>query len=111
MSLKAKDHWVVLRVTALAAIPMCIWLICSIVHLIGADHATFITWLQSPLNASALILFVLITFYHGMLGVHEILEDYVHAQGLLKFSMTAKCLAFFAVGAVCIYSIVKVAFL
>ncbi len=111
MSLSPKKHWIVLRLTALAAIPLCAWLVLNIVGLIGAPYEVFMAWLHNPINAVLMILFVVVTFYHAMLGVHEILEDYVHAPGLLKLSINAKCLAFIAVGAVCIYSIVKAAFL
>ncbi len=109
--LSAKKHWIVLRLTAIAAIPLCVWLVLNIVGLIGAPYEVFIAWVQNPLNAVLLIVTIIISFYHAMLGVHEILEDYVYAPGLLKASMTAKALAFFAVGAVCVYSIIKIAFI
>jgi succinate dehydrogenase / fumarate reductase membrane anchor subunit len=111
MPLAAEKHWTILRLTALAVIPLCVWLVLNIVGLIGAPYEVFIAWLQSPVNAALMILFVIITCYHAMLGVHEILEDYVHNSALLKFSMVLKALAFFIVGAVCVYAIVKVAFL
>ena len=111
MALEARKHWMILRLTALASIPLCVWLVLNIVGLIGAPYEVFIAWLQYPLNAALMILFILVTFYHAMLGVHEILEDYVHGPGVLKASMLLKCIAFAAVGALCIYSIVKVAFL
>jgi succinate dehydrogenase / fumarate reductase, membrane anchor subunit len=109
--LSAKKHWLVLRLTAVAAIPLCIWLVLNIVGLIGAPYEVFIAWVQNPVNAVLLIVTIVVSFYHAMLGVHEILEDYVHAPGLLKASMTAKAVAFIAVGAVCIYSIIKIAFI
>jgi succinate dehydrogenase / fumarate reductase membrane anchor subunit len=111
MSLSAKNHWLVLRATAIAAIPLCVWLVYSIVDLAGADYVTFTTWLQQPLNAILLIAFIAVSFYHASLGVHEILEDYVHNKNLLCASMIAKKAFFILVGALCIYSIVKVAFL
>ncbi|MGB4107264.1 MAG: succinate dehydrogenase, hydrophobic membrane anchor protein [Alphaproteobacteria bacterium] len=109
--LEAKKHWLILRFTAIAAIPLCIWFVLNILGLIGAPYEVFRAWLQSPVNAVLMIALIVVTFYHAMLGIHEILEDYVHAPGILKVSMTAKCIAFVALGAVCIYSIVKVAFL
>lgn len=111
MALDAVKHWKVLRLTALIAIPLCIWFILNILGLIGAPYEVFQAWLQSPVNAVFMIALIVVTFYHGMLGVHEILEDYVHAPGILKASMTAKCLAFVIVGAVSVLAIVKVAFL
>ena len=111
MSLSPTKHWIVLRATAIAAIPLCIWFIYSIVDLVGADYATFTAWLKNPVNAVLLIVTIIVSFYHAMLGVHEILEDYVHQPTLLKVSMKLKALAFIVVGTVCVYSIVKVGFL
>lgn len=111
MMLSAKKHWIVLRLTAVAAIPLTVWLILNIVGLIGAPYEVFIAWMQSPLNAALMIAFIVVTFYHAMLGVHEILEDYVHDQGLLKISMFLKTAAFLLLGAACVYSIIKIAIL
>jgi succinate dehydrogenase / fumarate reductase membrane anchor subunit len=111
MMLSAKNHWIVLRVTAIAAIPLCIWLILNIVGLIGAPYEVFTAWLQSPVNAVLMILFVIVNFYHAALGCHEIIEDYVHNETLKNCSLKLKALAFFIVAAVCVYAIVKVAFL
>lgn len=111
MKLNPKQHWIILRLTAILNVPLVLWLVYNIVDLAGADYATFTSWLKNPVHASLLIVTVISVIYHAMLGVHEILEDYVHAAGLLKMSMMLKCAVFFVVGAVCVYSIVKVAFL
>jgi succinate dehydrogenase / fumarate reductase membrane anchor subunit len=108
MALDAVKHWKVLRLTAIAAIPMCVWLVLNIVGLIGAPYEVFIAWITAPVNAALMIIFILVIFYHAMLGIHEILEDYVHAPAILKASMTLKCLAFVLLGAICIYSIVAI---
>lgn len=109
--LEAKKHWLILRFTAITAVPLCIWFVLNILGLIGAPYEVFRAWLQSPVNAVLMIALIVVTFYHAMLGVHEILEDYVHAPGLLKASMTAKCIAFVIVGAISVLAVIKVAFL
>lgn len=109
--LSAKQHWIVLRLAAVALIPLTIWLVLNVLGLIGAPYEVFIAWLKAPVNAITLIAFIVLSAYHAMLGVHEILEDYVHSPGLLKFSMTLKCLAFGALAALCIYAVVKIAFI
>jgi succinate dehydrogenase / fumarate reductase, membrane anchor subunit len=111
MAMEAKKHWLVLRATAVLAIPLCIWFVYSIIAHAGADYAEFTMWVKKPVNAVLLMTTIIISFYHAMLGVHEILEDYVHAPGLLKISMTLKVLTFMLVGAVCVFSIAKIAFL
>lgn len=109
MSLDAKQHWINLRITAVLNIPLCLWFIYSIVHLAGADYAQFTGWLQQPLNAGLLILFIISVFYHAALGVHEIIEDYVAEEKTRKPMLRIKALAFLALGVICIISILKVA--
>lgn len=111
MFLSAKKHWIVLRLTALAAIPLCIWLVLNIVGLIGAPYEVFMAWLQSPVNAILMIIFIAVTFYHAALGCHEIIEDYVHDEKIKSISLKLKALAFLLVGVVSIYAIVKIAFI
>ncbi len=108
--LSAKKHWIMLRLTALLNIPLVIWLVYSVVNLAGADYETFTAWLKNPLNAGLMILMIVSVFYHAMLGCHEIIEDYVHAEGVKKMTLAVKTLAFVALGAICVYSVVKVAF-
>lgn len=109
--LSAKQHWIVLRLAAVALIPLTIWLVLNVLGLIGAPYEVFIAWLRAPVNAITLIAFIVLSAYHAMLGVHEILEDYVHNKALLKFSMTLKCLAFGALAVICIYAVAKIAFI
>jgi succinate dehydrogenase / fumarate reductase membrane anchor subunit len=111
MSANAKKDWIALRITSVAAIPLCVWFVASIVMLAGADYDTFIIWMKRPLNAGLMITFIVVTVYHAMQGVHEILEDYVHGPGALKASLVLKVLAFLAIGAVCVGAVVKIAFL
>ena len=111
MSLEAKKHWLILRLTAIAAIPLCIWFVLNILGLIGAPYEVFRAWLQSPVNAMLMIALIVVTFYHAMLGCHEIIEDYVHAEPLKTISLKLKALAFFLLGAVSIYSVIKISFL
>ncbi len=106
---KAVRDWIALRVAALVAIPLVIWFVYSIVSLAGADYAAFTGWLRQPFNAGLMILFVVVTFYHAALGCHEIIEDYVHHEGLKHATLICKALAFIAVGAACVLSVLKVA--
>jgi len=50
--------------------------------MIGADYDAVVTWIRSPIVAAFLILFVVSLFYHALLGVQVVIEDYVHNEGL-----------------------------
>ncbi len=103
------EHWMAQRITAVALIPLVIWLIYSILNLIGADYEQFTTWLSQPLNAILMILFVIASLYHAMLGSQVVVEDYIHNKKLKMFKLIGQKLFFFAIGITCIFSILKIA--
>ncbi|MFZ0254598.1 MAG: succinate dehydrogenase, hydrophobic membrane anchor protein [Gammaproteobacteria bacterium] len=71
-------HWWTQRLTALALIPLSLWLVASIITITGADYATAAQWVRSPVVAVLLLLFIAAAFYHAQLGMQVVLEDYVH---------------------------------
>ncbi|MGC2410025.1 MAG: succinate dehydrogenase, hydrophobic membrane anchor protein [Methyloceanibacter sp.] len=70
------------RMTAVANIPLVIFLILSIVTHIGADYATVRAYLAQPLVALAMLALVISASIHMRIGLKEIIEDYVHGEGL-----------------------------
>jgi succinate dehydrogenase / fumarate reductase membrane anchor subunit len=102
-------HWIVQRITAVALIPLCLWVVYLVLAMMHADYAHARALVQHPVNAVLLIAFVLSVFWHAQLGVQVVLEDYVHTQWL---EITAQlAVKFFCVlGAVaCVLAIAKVA--
>ena len=73
-------HWWAQRMTALALIPLGIWLVASLVCLAGADHAAVSQWLSAPFTLGALALTIITAFYHAALGLQVVIEDYVHGK-------------------------------
>ena len=86
-------HWWAQRMTALALVPLALWFVAALVGLTGADHAAARAWIASPVPAALLVLLVIVSFYHGALGLQVVIEDYVHHEG-------AKLAALIAVGGV-----------
>jgi succinate dehydrogenase / fumarate reductase membrane anchor subunit len=85
----AKDgtgHWWMQKLLSLALIPLTIWFVASVISLAGADHAAVAAWLGNPVAAGLMILLVIATFYHGLLGVQAVVEDYVHNEAA-KFAL------------------------
>jgi succinate dehydrogenase / fumarate reductase, membrane anchor subunit len=74
------SHWWAQRVTAIALIPLGIWLVASLVCLAGADHAQISQWLSAPFTLGALALTIFAAFYHAVLGLQVVIEDYVHGK-------------------------------
>ena len=109
----AKDgtsHWWAQRVTAVALIPLSIWFVFSVIHLVGIDRVGLKTWLNAPGSFVLMVLFSIALFYHMQLGVQVVIEDYVHNEKnkvvLLVFN---KLLAVFLVVS-SITSLMKIAF-
>jgi succinate dehydrogenase / fumarate reductase membrane anchor subunit len=80
------QHWWMQRLSAVALVPLGIWLVASLVRLAGADHAAIMQWLGAPFTLGALGLTVITAFYHAVLGVQVVVEDYVHGKAA-KFTL------------------------
>lgn len=103
-------HWWHQRLTAIANIPLMLWLMWSVLHMPGWTHETFCAWLAQPVNAIAMILAVISTFYHAALGSQVVAEDYLHNEWMKMTKIIGIRLFFTALTVACIFSILKIAF-
>lgn len=102
------EHWWVQRLTATALIPLSLWFVSNILSLDFSDQLAFAAWTASPLNAILLVAFVVTSFYHGLLGIQVIIEDYIHTPGLKYTLLIGASFATFFAGLVSVYSILTV---
>lgn len=102
-------HWIHQRITAIALIPLTVWLVYNIVALNGVQYGGFVGWLSYPLNAILMILFIIAAFYHAALGCQVVVEDYIHCKASKLGILIGMKLFFLATGIACIFSILKVA--
>ena len=102
-------HWISERLTALALVPLVLWIAYAALRLAAADHAAAVEWVGLPLNAVLLVLLLAIGFHHMHAGMRVVIEDYVHTPlgkaGLLILNLFV-CVLF---GALAVFSILKVA--
>jgi succinate dehydrogenase / fumarate reductase membrane anchor subunit len=75
------SHWWTQRVTAIALVPLTLWFVVSLLGVAGADYETVVAWIARPFNTVLLIALLISTFYHAILGLQVIIEDYVHHEG------------------------------
>jgi succinate dehydrogenase / fumarate reductase membrane anchor subunit len=68
------------RVTAIANIPLVIFLILSIIRLIGASYGEVKAYLAQPVVALLMMALVISAAIHMRIGLKEIIEDYVHSD-------------------------------
>ncbi|GFZ98627.1 succinate dehydrogenase, hydrophobic membrane anchor protein [Dyella caseinilytica] len=73
-------HWWTQRVTAVALIVLVLWFVTLVLGLLHADYATARAAVAKPWNAVLLIAFVITVFWHAVLGLQVVIEDYVHTR-------------------------------
>jgi succinate dehydrogenase / fumarate reductase membrane anchor subunit len=71
-------HWLAQRVSAVFLVFLVGWLGYAVFSLTGADFSAARAFVARPFNAALLILLVISVFYHAMLGLQVVIEDYVH---------------------------------
>lgn len=104
------EHWWVQRLTAVALVPLTLWLVFSVTGLVGADHATLVAWLSSPIRLALLILFLVAMFHHAQLGLQVVIEDYVHQEGAKLALLVAAKFLLWLLATVAILAALRIAF-
>ncbi|WNL47947.1 succinate dehydrogenase, hydrophobic membrane anchor protein [Dyella sp. BiH032] len=80
-------HWWTQRLTAAGLIFLGIWFVVFVLGLLHADYATAKAAVGKPWNALLLIVFSITTFWHAVLGLQVVIEDYVHTRWLEVVSL------------------------
>lgn len=104
------NHWWAQRLTAVALVPLSLWFAASIVALAGADRGIVVLWLHRPLVAILTVLLLAATFYHLMLGVQVVIEDYIHSEWIKIPALVLNRLACIALGTAGVFAVLRVAF-
>jgi succinate dehydrogenase / fumarate reductase membrane anchor subunit len=103
------EHWWVQRLSAVALVPLGLWLMIALAGLPSFDFASVSEWMSVPLNSILLILLILTMTYHSYLGVQVVVEDYVHGAPK-TVTLIASTLAHLFIGCAGIYSVLRVGF-
>ncbi|HMH67055.1 MAG TPA: succinate dehydrogenase, hydrophobic membrane anchor protein [Pinirhizobacter sp.] len=94
----AKDgvgHWWTQRLTAIALVVLVLWFVVLVLGLLGHDYQAVRASIARPWNALLMIAFIIAAFWHSVLGLQVVIEDYVHTRWLEVTSMIViKLLAF-----------------
>jgi succinate dehydrogenase / fumarate reductase membrane anchor subunit len=98
------------KLGAVALIPLTVWFVASLAGLAGADHATVVAWLKDPLAAILLLLFIGVGFFHLRAGAQEIIEDYIHVEGLKVASLMAVTFACYFFATMSAFAVLKISF-
>lgn len=83
----ASRHWWAQRVSAIALVPLLLWLVWALAGGAATDYASLTGWLKTPINSILMILLLIAAFHHAALGLQVITEDYIHSRA--KFAVIA----------------------
>ncbi len=99
---EGSQHWFAQRISAVALIFLTLWLAFSLASVMGADYATAKLWIARPWNTTLLVCFFVAGFYHAILGLQVVIEDYlpVKSQKMAALITMKLLLTVFGVGAV-----------
>ena len=101
-------HWKLQRISAIAMIPLIIWFVSSLVFSLINGYDQSITWLQSPFNATGMVLLFGTLYFHAASGLQVVIEDYVHNEGLKIMSLILIKLLSVLLGVLSILCVLKI---
>ena len=103
-------HWWTQRVTSVALVLLGLWFVFALIALPDRGYDTVTAWIHEPINAVLLSLLIGTAVYHSLLGVQVVVEDYVSNHGTKIVTMLALQFIHFVLGALGIFSVLRVAF-
>ena len=104
---KGTHHFYMQRVTALANIPLTLFLVGALVVHAGADYATMTAFLGKPLVGVVMLLLIVSATYHMKLGLQVVIEDYVHGEASKLLAVIANQFIALTVAVACTLAVLK----
>ena len=103
-------HWWAQRVTAVALVPLTLWFVISLLFMARADYKSLQAWIAQPLVTVLLVAFLFSLFYHAILGMQVVIEDYVHQEGAKFASLMVMKFLLILLGGSAIIAVLRIAF-
>jgi succinate dehydrogenase / fumarate reductase, membrane anchor subunit len=103
-------HWWLQRLTAIALVPLTVWLAISLLALPSLGYGTLTAWMSQSSTAVLLILLLVTAAWHSQLGVRVVVEDYVHGAGARTLTLVLIGFAHVLLAAAGVFAVLRVAF-
>lgn len=104
------EHFWLQRVTAVANVPLTLFMVGLVISLAGSNYAAVKATLGSPIVAIGVILFVVSAVWHMRLGMQVIIEDYIHAEGAKVLCVLANTFVAVVIGLASVFAVLKLSF-
>ncbi|MCQ2002985.1 succinate dehydrogenase, hydrophobic membrane anchor protein [Rhizobium sp. NRK18] len=104
------EHFWRQRLTAVANVPLLLFFIFFLIAYNGADYATVVGALANPVVAVVMALVIISGIIHMKLGMQVIIEDYIHGEKLKLALLMLNTFFAVLIGALCLFAILKIAF-
>jgi succinate dehydrogenase / fumarate reductase membrane anchor subunit len=103
-------HWWAQRLTAVALLPLSLYFVASTLILAGGSRADMAAYMAKPWNTVLFLSLIFALFYHLVLGLQVVVEDYLHKESTKLATLLAlKGLVWFCALS-CAVSVLKLAF-
>ncbi len=104
------EHFWHQRLTAVANIPLIIFLGFFCVAHVGSSQAEMTSAIANPLVALMLVFTIISVTWHMRLGMQVIIEDYVHSEGAKLAALLANTFFCAAVALIGLFAVLKISF-
>jgi succinate dehydrogenase / fumarate reductase membrane anchor subunit len=102
-------HWISERVSSIALIFLCAWLVWAGLYIAGHDYYAVGDFVRQPLNAVLLVLLTVVSFWHMHAGLRVVVEDYIHTTLSKSLLLLLNLFVCVLGGALATFCIVRVA--
>ena len=103
-------HWLALRLSAMAMIPLFFYFYVQIDHLASKNRMDFIGWIKQPVTTVAILIFIACAFSHGRMGIDEIIEDYIPDEKQKSAALLVNKIFFAILGLTSVYAVLTIHF-
>ncbi|MDX3927586.1 MAG: succinate dehydrogenase, hydrophobic membrane anchor protein [Shinella sp.] len=104
------DHFWRVRTTSIALVPLLIFYIVFLILYAGRPYEDVVAALANPFVSVITALTVVASIIHMRLGMEEIIQDYVHSEGLKVTALILNAFFSLFVGGLCLFAVLKIAF-
>jgi len=106
---KGTEHFWLQRITAIANIPLTVFLVATLVVHAGADYQTMRAFLAQPIVSIVFLLLIASAVWHMRLGLQVVIEDYVSSEGRKLLAIMANNFASIIVAVTCALAVLRIA--